>query len=454
MTRLVKETRRRRTPLLVMALLGVTVGVLIGGGSFSFAATPKPSVANYQQCSDNPGAKNVCGGGWINGIINTGGSQYAENDATAQRLVIDIPTGAKAGLDHTFTLRYLWNKGNNHAYDSLVKWNTTISGLDASGVCAGVTGTCPAAGANFNSGNGQDQAPIPNSSCTASNGVSGSGHVGVNGPSGTLAGFGIASRDMVSFNTTALSVDTPVNDSNTCSLTADEYETVTVHFSVASLPARVMFLFAGHLACGTNRTGCWGSGSADTNGASNINGGPYHIKVDTIDGASAGSQDNQIMSGAIAPLTVSNLSTSPGGTATTVPATWSATAHDGATVTGSAPTGTVTFKLYGPFTSAPGSTSCVDSGTGANLLWTSSAIDITTGTSSNSGNTWAVDSGTAAPTGGIGSSSTNGAGIYQWVVSYSGDPNNSDSASLCGDTTEQETFTASSTTDAAASPTP
>lgn len=401
-----------RGSLALMAVVGVLIGVFIGGGAFSSAASTSPSVANYQQCSDKPGAKNVCGGGWLNGILNAGGSQYAENDATAQRLVIDLPRGAPGGANNqTFTLKYLWNKGSNHAYDSLVKWNTTISGLDAAGVCSGVSGTCPANSGNFNSGNGDSQAAIPVSSCT-----------------GSHDGFGIASRDMVSFNTTSLSVDTPVNDSATCSTGADEYETLTVHFSVAALPARVMFLFAGHLACGTNRTGCWGTTTADVNGSSAINGGPYHIKLLTIDGTTAGNQDNQIMSSAIAPLTISALSSTPSGTPSTVPATWSASLNDSATVTGSSPTGTVTFNLY-----APGDTTCTTS------IYTDTE-PLSSG-SATSGNF--TD---------IGSSGTYGEGTYQWTVDYSGDGNNASSSSICGDTTEQETVTGASTTEATTSP--
>jgi hypothetical protein len=425
--------RRKSTgaPLAVMAVVGVLIGVLIGGGSFISAASSSPSVANYQQCSDNPGAKNVCGGGWLNGILNAGGSQYAENDATAQRLVIDLPAKAPGGAsDQSFSLKYLWNKGNNHAYDSLVKWNTTISGLTtAAQVCSGVSGACPATSGNFNGGDGVDTTPVAfqTSSCTGSN-----------------SGFGIGSRDLVVYGpagTNVTSITQPVNDSNICSLSADEYETLTVHFVVPSLPARVMFLFAGHLACGTNRTGCWGTSSADTNGSSAINGGPYHIKLLTIDGTTAGNQDNQIMSSAIAPLTISNLSSSPGGSAITVPATWTGTAHDSATITGSAPTGTVTFDLY-----APGDTNCATS------IW-ETTVNLSTGTGFGTGSV-TVDSGDAAPTNAIGSGSTNGAGTYQWVVSYSGDGNNSSSTSSCPDTSEQETFADASTTDATASPTP
>lgn len=429
MTRVIHEGKKRRTPLLVMALLGVMAGALIGGGGFSSAASTSPSVNDYSQCANGaPGGTNdktTCNQGWINGILNANNSQYAENEVTAQRTVITIPVGDN-GVNgvHNFTLKYLWNKANNHAYDSLVKWDNTISNsIGADGVCAGVTGTCPVTSGNFNSGNGDSSFAIPQSTCTTTH----AGHV-----NGGSAGFGagVTSRDMVAYGggVTITGITTPVNDSSSCSLSADEFETLKVSFTVGSLPAKVMFLYGGHLACGTNRTGCWGSGSTDTNGASAINGGPYHIKLLTIDGTSAGNHDNQIMSSAILPLTISSLSSTPAGTPNTVPATWSASINDSATVTGNNPTGTVTFNLY-----APGDTTC-----GTSIY--SDTEPLTSG-SATSGNF--TD---------IGSSGTYGAGTYQWTVDYSGDGNNSSSSSSCGDTSEQETVTAASTTDAGTSP--
>jgi len=409
MTRVIQQSKKRRTPLLAMALIGVILGVLIGGGTFSSAASTSPSVANYQQCSDNPGAKNVCGGGWLNGILNAGGSQYAENDATAQRLVIDLPANAPGGKDdQSFSLKYLWNKGSNHAYDSLVKWNTTISGLTtAAEICAGVSGKCPADSTNFNHGDGVDGTPeaFQTSSCTGSKG-----------------GFGIASRDLVVYGpegTDVTSITQPINDSTGCSLGADEYETLTVHFSVPSLPARVMFLFGGHLACGTNRTGCWGTTGDDVNGASNINGGPYHIKLLTIDGTTAGNQDNQIMSSAIAPLTLAGINTTPGNSPSSS-VTWAVTLTDSATVTGSSPTGTVTFKLY--------TGSGCDATTGAptgTLIYT----DATNEALNSSG---VASTGTAHGYAVGNTTQTYGAGTYQWIATYNGDTNNAPATSTCG----------------------
>jgi hypothetical protein len=188
-----------------------------------------------------------------------------------------------------------------------------------------------------------------------------------------------------------------------------------------------MFAFGGHLACGTNRTGCWGDTGEDVNGAANINGGPYHIKLLTLDGASAGNQDNQIMSSAIAPLADTSILTSQHGSASTT-FSWDATIYDTATVTGNNPTGTVTFNLYGP----------ADGTCSGTAIWTD------TQTLDSSG------SATSLSFTDIGSAGTYGAGTYHWTVSYSGDVNNAPSGPTdCG---EAQVVTAATKTDASASP--
>src|SRR6266404_3854216 len=122
MTRVIREGKKRRTPLLAMALFGVVLGVLIGGGGFGTAASTGPSVADYSQCANGkPGTAGPenCNSGWINGILNANNSQYGEDQVTAQRLVVDFPLAG----EHSFDLRYLLRKANNHAYDSLATWN-------------------------------------------------------------------------------------------------------------------------------------------------------------------------------------------------------------------------------------------------------------------------------------------------------------------------------------------
>jgi hypothetical protein len=87
----------------------------------------------------------------------------------------------------------------------------------------------------------------------------------------------VALHDHVRGTITGISV--PVHDcvvAGDCNdPSVDDYASVTVTYTVSALPKKVQLLFGGHLALGSSggsRT--WGLG----NGASDISGGPYHIK--------------------------------------------------------------------------------------------------------------------------------------------------------------------------------
>ena len=79
---------------------------------------------------------------------------------------------------------------------------------------------------------------------------------------------------------------------------------------------------------------------------------------------------------------------------------------------GNAPTGTITFRLYGPSATAV----C----TAGNLVFTSNAVTVT-------GNGAYPSAPGFAPT---------AAGTYRWIASYSGDANNAATAGLCDDANE------------------
>jgi hypothetical protein len=377
MTRVIQQGQKRRTPLLVFALLAMITGVLIGGGSFSGAApSTDASVTDYAQCAQgapgtpappaDPGPDaGTCVQSWINGILQSTNSQYSEDQVTAQRLVIDLPNNGPT-TGRKITLKYLWNKGTNHAYDSLARWNTTITWLDVDGVCEGIPGGsngCPARTAgDYDSTNGlgtsqgNGNAQVPSSPCSA--------------------GHELSDRTLAMFGGTIDSISTPANDSPspTCSTGADEYETVTITYHVSSTPTRVMLLFGGHLAAGGGPRS-WGAGK----GSSAINGGPYHIKLTQLDTSSIGNRDNQISSGAILPLTtgVTTLlhQTDSSGTdvspANNADSTGALTVNmpsggggvyvtDYATVTPTGATGTVDFRYY------TGSTAAADCAAGTN----------------------------------------------------------------------------------------
>ena len=184
------------------------------------------------------------------------------------------------------------------------------------------------------------------------------------------------------FGGTITSISTPVNDSPapTCSLTADEYETVTITYSTTTSSAHnVMLLFGGHLAAGGG-TRSWGAGK----GSSSINGGPYHIKLTTLDASSVGNRDNQISSSAILPLATgvsttlhqtnstgsdvnpqNNESGTAGLTVNMPSGGGGVYVTDYATVTPTGATGTVDFAYYSTSTACNAATNASEGGTSA-----------------------------------------------------------------------------------------
>ena len=399
------RSRTTRASLLLMALIGVVFGVLISGGTFATAAKPGPGVVDYAQCADGKLVENVpeandCPKGWINGILNENNSSYHEDQVTPQRLIVDFTSGG----EHTIDLSWLVRKGDAHAYDSLATWNHTQTGALPCQGLTGATGTaCTTAIAN-----GAVSGAIPGDNL----------EVDSNCTTGSLvtADHQLQGQELKMFGLGALGEVDPLeyNGVSSDSEGLFQHGTVTFRFAAgATAPFRAYLYFGGHLARGSGSTG-WGEDC----GASSISGGPYHIKVDAIDDASAGSRDNQIMSGAILPLADATITSDASGTPTT---TWSASISDSATVTGDNTTGSVIFRLY-----APGDTTCT--------------TPIAAATE-----TVALVSGSATSTAftDIGSGKTYGAGTYQYTVEYLGDPQNNPTAELgCGDTSEQVTVAA------------
>jgi hypothetical protein len=230
-------------------------------------------------------------------------------------------------------------------------------------------------------------------------------------------------QQLVMFNGDLKAMTAPTHDAATCPPKgcSDDYATTTIYFA-ANAGDTVELLFGGHLGVSPVNRGGWGAGL----GASNINGGPYHIKWTAADGSSVGSRDNQIMGSAIAPLAEPGIS-SLSSPQTATPGIAVSSLGDTVTVSNANnPTGTAHFNLYGPFTAATGNT-C--SGT---------AFQSTTSS------TWVQDSGT---TGGVGTYHATGTvsnvtftspGYYFWVVTVDADANNVSSGPHgCNESTEQ-----------------
>jgi hypothetical protein len=379
--------RRAKRLLFMTAVVGliIAVGVLATGGAV-FAAKPTTTTVNdYSQCANGkPNATpandpSTCNQGWINGILNANNSQYHEDQVTPQRLAVNVPKGAPT--TQSVVLRYLARKGQggvgNHAYDSLATWNDTVTGADRCNPAL-AQGTCPSGTASWH------LIPLdPTVVADSSGGGSAtSGHeiddagTGCNasGDCGTTAG----PRRMVMFGGTITSISIPTHDNPSGS--GDDFASVTVTYTVDTSASRdVELLFGGHLAASIGPRG-WGT----TVGSSFINGGPYHIKLDQVNGTSIGNRDNQITSGAILPQgtsvqTALHQTNSSGvdtgntqdpltqtGITVTLPADGTgAYVQDYATVAPSGSTGTVDFRYYSSSSACTAATNANEGGTDA-----------------------------------------------------------------------------------------
>jgi uncharacterized repeat protein (TIGR01451 family) len=337
--------------MLVAAL--VVLGALVAGGSVLAAPSTDASVNNYQQCAnDKPGSvgdpTDCVPQGWINGILNAQNSQYSEDQVTAQRLGLDIPSGGPT-TGRTITLKYLARKGQggvgNHAYDYLATWNYTQTSADR---CQGLAAAdCP--------GGSASTFPIPSDATVVADS---------NGPGSSTALHELqqADRQMTMYGGTITGVSAPVHDN--AAGTGDDFATIMVTYSVPSTATdtKVQLLFGGHLAASVGPRG-WGNNV----GSSFINGGPYHIKLTQVDSSSIGNRDNQINSAAIMPIGTqtqtalhetdsSGVDVNPAnnqdpanqtGIIVTLPVGGSGTyVTDYATVAPSGSTGTVAFRYY------------------------------------------------------------------------------------------------------------
>jgi hypothetical protein len=376
-----------------LALLAITtlVGTLFIQ-SASAAKPVAPTFVDYAQCANGapPTVSLSCPDGWINGILQASNSHYTEDQVTPQRAEVNIPAGG--GGTHTMTFSYQARKGSaqTHAYDSLATWNYTQTGankddgLNPADVVGGSPSTWPIPA------DPQVLAPFTSAS-------------------GATSAHQLSGQVFTMYGGTITGATTPVHDcvaTNKCGdPSVDDYATITITYTAA--PGKVQLLFGGHLAVGSSggaRT--WGTGL----GASNISGGPYHIKWTASDGASIGNRDNQIMGSAIIFQDTTN-------TTQLKLASDDSNLADGAEVAlGTDVYDTVT--LTGTTATAGGTVS---------YFYSTTAGVCTTGTQIGSAVT--VTNGVAGPSDDV---SLDTAGTYEFWAVYSGDANNSTSTSACG----------------------
>lgn len=259
--------------------------------ALGFAADPAGAlVVDFRQGSNkNPTQGNVV---WIGSIMQESNSTYYEGTSALQRLVfIDIPS--TTGNVHALKFSHQANKSTSHAYDFITSWSQALQAGAAIGgptmfvtlnECGEVIGPPKTLGAI----------------CTALH-SSGYTYV-VDAPDvmGSVLGDDVAARvgayeAVLGNRTVKLYGNSPISSA---SLTFDGYSgsgDLYAEYTLTWVSAsdRVALELAGHLASGLDPLNA-GVGYGVGRGSASISGGPYHFKLATLDGASLGSQDNQI----------------------------------------------------------------------------------------------------------------------------------------------------------------
>ena len=269
-----------------LALIGVPALLASPAGAASASV-------DFSQCANNPTTPHDCS--WINGALQHTNSVYAEGMSTLQRLVISgIP--ATGGNHHTLIFHTSFTKGGLHSYDFLTSWDQAVAASQYYQVpfanlnpCVGVPGTtCTTLAATtptsvtvpddaFVSHDGSTQTRIDQyETLFGDRSVSLYGNAGVSGA--TLALSHVDTGGIV-----ANGADTGDTD-------------ISWTLSWTGATSSVMLTFGAHVAKSVGLTG-WGLHT----GAASISGAPYHVSLDTLDTASLGSQDNQMMGTTVTP---------------------------------------------------------------------------------------------------------------------------------------------------------
>ncbi|MFN2614665.1 MAG: hypothetical protein ABR552_07600, partial [Actinomycetota bacterium] len=381
----------------IAGFLALIVTTWIGVGAASAASL----VTDFTQCSNLTTSPHSCS--WINGIIQQSNSRYFEGMGVPQRTFFDNVT-AQPSNAHTLVFHHDATKGGIHAYDWLESYSQAIQGAIDAGVPFTTLNPCVSGSSSpasfaadciaLRGGSNFIDIPVPDDSYVS--------HDGATQTRINAYELAYGNRTVRVWANAPISGGTLTLSHSVANGLDTSDSAINYSLGWTSAATKILIEYAGHIARADGAAG-WGAG----HGASSISGGPYHVSLDTLDGASLGSQDNQIKGADI--LIASSIVTTP------VPSTSVVVnnpIHDTAVITGSSPSGTVTFRLYGPSSSA----SC----TGTPIY--TSAVPVTNITTTSGSAT----SGNYTPT---------APGSYWWTATYSGDTGNSGSASGCGDET-------------------
>ncbi len=284
-------------------VLGITAFLLL-------ILLAQPVAANvgvaFQQCSNNNHqALGTCD--WINSILQDHNSVYFEGMSTPQRVVLtDI--APVTGNTHSLGFHMEASKGaDTHAYDYPTSWHQAQ-------LAANAIQPTPALMVNFR--NCGDLKGADLATCTAIEGGADSispsfpddiGDI----PTETDADPDDSANSIAAYEgkfgdrTLTIYGDQPI-DSASVTFLGYTGTDPTGNYLITwhSSSTKIVIEFAGHLAMGadflTSPLGTGDIGYGVGEGSSDINGGPYHIPLDLLDGSvSLGNQDNQIQGASI-----------------------------------------------------------------------------------------------------------------------------------------------------------
>ena len=245
-------------------------------------------------------AANNSGGGmgvvnWINGIVQQNNSRYNEGMSVPQRVIFLNLTGASHTL--SFSHQSIKASNNSHAYDFITSWPQAVT---AAGVYTSSVNLL-----NTMNDCGPDGQSNFLTACAAVH--SGAQyHIDIPVPSTLTPTLG----DDINARSAAYSAhfgarfvrvwgDAPFTAGSLSftGYTGNDYD-ANYDLSWTSTSASVVIEFATHLAIGSEPYFS-GTSYGPGKGAAAINGGPSHVTLHSLDDASTGSQDNQILAGAV-----------------------------------------------------------------------------------------------------------------------------------------------------------
>jgi hypothetical protein len=280
---------------------------------------------------------------WINSILNNNNSMYAEGMATLQRLILlDVPNVNTPSGQHILRVKMQSEKGSQnptHAYDFMVGWDDALAaaalispgslppntGSTDLNTCGdNISATAATACSSMHEGgfsvlasiSGEDNNVLPGDDATTTQSAISAfqtalGHARTLKIWGNAAFTGGAAANKVVFV---------------------KYEAGYIFYDIywQSTSTSIDIEFAAHISAGIDPPHFGGTGYGPGQGASDINGGPYHVIVvdfqNPVTGStklegSLGNLDNQLQGSDIIvappPCSItSNLSTCPSGTST------------------------------------------------------------------------------------------------------------------------------------------